>query len=377
MRSQYPLRPIAEVVDIISGVTYDKGDQVYEETDQVILPDGTFKITKKIYLREDLTPDSIKRLYKDDIFICMSSGSKAHVGKCAMIPEDLSYFAGGFMGILRKKTSDILTKYLWAVLSSKSYRLLLGGDSVGSNINNIGGRQGTIKIPLPPLAIQQEIVDEIEQIEAVVFQAERDLSTCQANIENLINTVAAPQEKPLGRIVVCNPSKSTISDMPNTMSVSNDGHIVGAVDRLLGDVRKGSYTYFQENDIIIAKITPCMENGKCALAVGLTNGIGMGSSEFYVFRCGDLILPGYLFAFLNRSVIRIAAEAVMTGKSGHRRVPIEFYQRLLVPLPPLSEQKKIIAEIQQIEDKITQLNMRLDTLKAEKNAVLKKYLWPA
>lgn len=146
------------------------------------------------------------------------------------------------------------------------------------------------------------------------------------------------------------------------------------IDRLLGDVRKGSYTYFRENDIIVAKITPCMENGKCALAVGLTNGIGMGSSEFHVFRCGDLVLPGYLFAFLNRASVREAAEAVMTGASGHRRVPIEFYRQLSIPLPPISEQRRIVAEIQQVEDQISLLNGQLNMLRMEKDAVLKKYL---
>lgn len=194
--------------------------------------------------------------------------------------------------------------------------------------------------------------------------------------------MTAPQEKLLRQVVICNPSKSAISNIPDTISVSfiemaavsNDGHIVGAVDRLLGDIRKGSYTYFQENDIIIAKITPCMENGKCALATGLTNGIGMGSSKFHVFRCSELILPGYLFAFLNRASIREAAEAVMTGASGHRRVPIGFYQQLSIPLPSIKEQQRIVSTIQQAEGRIAQLSAQLESLKAEREAILKKYL---
>ena len=136
------------------------------------------------------------------------------------------------------------------------------------------------------------------------------------------------------------------------------------------EVRKGSYTSFQENDIIIAKITPCMENGKCALATGLTNGIGMGSSEFHVFRCGTEILPKYLFGYLNRQVIRQKAEKMMAGSSGHRRVPIRFYQQLLIPVPPLNDQQKIVSQIQQAEDKITQLDAQLSALRAEKELVL-------
>ena len=69
-------------------------------------------------------------------------------------------------------------------------------------------------------------------------------------------------------------------------SVSDEGYISEKVDRPLGEVLKGSYTYFSEGDIIIAKITPCMENGKCAIARNLTNHIGFGSSEFHVLECG-------------------------------------------------------------------------------------------
>ena len=166
----------------------------------------------------------------------------------------------------------------------------------------------------------------------------------------------------------------TLISFVEMAAVSNDGHIMGAVDRPMGEVRKGSYTYFQENDIIIAKITPCMENGKCALATGLTNGIGMGSSEFHVFRCGATILPKYLFGYLNRRVIRQEAEKVMTGSSGHRRVPIGFYQQLLIPVLPLGDQQKIAVQIQQAEDQITQLDAQLSALRAEKNSILRKYL---
>ncbi len=106
-------------------------------------------------------------------------------------------------------------------------------------------------------------------------------------------------------------------------------------DRTLKEVIKGSYTYFRDGDIIIAKITPCMENGKCALVSGLTNGIGFGSSEFHVFRNSNAaVKQEYLFYYLNRESIRKQAEERMTGASGHRRVPIDFIDELPIPVPP-------------------------------------------
>lgn len=83
-------------------------------------------------------------------------------------------------------------------------------------------------------------------------------------------------------------------------SISNNGFIDTQQDRTLKEVIKGSYTYFRDGDIIIAKITPCMENGKCALVSGLTNGIGFGSSEFHVFRnSSSAVKQEYLFTTLT------------------------------------------------------------------------------
>lgn len=158
-------------------------------------------------------------------------------------------------------------------------------------------------------------------------------------------------------------------------SVSNHGYIEHKVDKLLGEVRKGSYTYFAENDVIIAKITPCMENGKCALATGLTNGIALGSSEFHVFRSkSDELNPKFLFYFLNRESIRKEAEKNMTGASGHRRVPIGFYESLIVPLPEPTEQQKIITQIEQYEQEIQKAEMVMSGIAERKKAVLATYL---
>lgn len=151
-------------------------------------------------------------------------------------------------------------------------------------------------------------------------------------------TVINPSKKELTEI-----SDDTIVSFVEMESVNPAGFIDNKVNRKLGELR-GGYTYFREGDIIIAKITPCMENGKCALAENLTNGIGMGSSEFHVFRAGNGIKKEYLFAYLNRDCVRSLAEANMTGASGHRRVPIEFYQNMLIPIPPMEVQDAIIEE---------------------------------
>ncbi|MDZ7753420.1 MAG: restriction endonuclease subunit S [Gammaproteobacteria bacterium] len=105
----------------------------------------------------------------------------------------------------------------------------------------------------------------------------------------------------------------------------------------------GSYTYFADGDVLLAKITPCFENGKLGIAQGLTNGVGFGSSEFIVFRPDRSLDAAYLFYFLSQDNFRDAGASVMSGAVGHKRVPKEFIEGCPIPLPPLPEQKRIVA----------------------------------
>lgn len=119
-------------------------------------------------------------------------------------------------------------------------------------------------------------------------------------------------------------------------------HLILEEDRQLSDV-SGSYTYFAENDVLLAKITPCFENGKLGIARGLTNGIGFGSSEFIVFRTNEDLLPEYLYYFLLRPIFREQGKAVMTGAVGHKRVPKDFIENIKIPLPALDVQHQIVS----------------------------------
>ena len=101
----------------------------------------------------------------------------------------------------------------------------------------------------------------------------------------------------------------------------------------------------------------------------------MGSSEFHVVRANsDNFLPEYLFALLNRKTVRQAAEKVMTGASGHRRVPAAFYENFEIPVLTLDEQKAFISKVQVMESRITEAQAIIDAIPAKKEAVMKKYL---
>ena len=190
----------------------------------------------------------------------------------------------------------------------------------------------------------------------------------------------------LASVCDLNTSKTEIHDTPDDLlvsfidmaSVSSEGFIERKADRPYGEVRNGGYTYFAEGDFIIAKITPCMENGKCAIAEGLTNGIGFGSSEFHTFRChASEILTKFLFLLLNQTTVRKAAEDAMTGASGHRRVPATFYEEMLIPVPPIPVQQQVIDECAKIDEEYNATRMSIETYRqktadlfAELNAVM-------
>ncbi|MEI8213948.1 MAG: restriction endonuclease subunit S [Planctomycetota bacterium] len=104
----------------------------------------------------------------------------------------------------------------------------------------------------------------------------------------------------------------------------------------------GSYTYFADGDVLLAKITPCFENGKLGIADGLKNGIGFGSSEYFVFRPDATVSKEWLYYFLSRETFRVEGAARMSGAVGHKRVSKEFIEDYPIPVPPLAEQQRIV-----------------------------------
>ncbi len=139
-------------------------------------------------------------------------------------------------------------------------------------------------------------------------------------------------------------------------------------DRTLGDVRKG-FTHFAEGDVLFAKITPCTENGKGAVARGLRNNLGCGTTELHVIRPLGKVDPDYLYRFLSQSHIRRAAKENFTGTAGQARVPKGFIETLELPLPPLAEQRRIVAKLTELLGKVDASQLRL----AKIPALLKRF----
>jgi type I restriction enzyme S subunit len=118
--------------------------------------------------------------------------------------------------------------------------------------------------------------------------------------------------------------------------------------RLLAEV-VGSYTYFADGDVLLAQITPCFENGKLGIAANLKNGIGFGSSEYIVFRTGQLVDKEWLYYFLSRESFRKEGAERMSGAVGHKRVAKDLYP---IPVPQRIEQQRVVGILDEAFDGI-------------------------
>ncbi|MGD9161333.1 MAG: restriction endonuclease subunit S [Desulfobacteraceae bacterium] len=127
----------------------------------------------------------------------------------------------------------------------------------------------------------------------------------------------------------------------------------------ISDVRK-NYSHFAEGDVLFAKITPCMENGKAAIANGLKNGLGCGSTELHVLRAKRGVNKRLLYYYLHQESFRRDAQRNMTGTSGHLRVPAEYIKSAEIPLAPESEQKRIVTKLEKLMAKVDQCKARLE-----------------
>ncbi|MDD5032696.1 MAG: N-6 DNA methylase [Candidatus Pacebacteria bacterium] len=207
-----------------------------------------------------------------------------------------------------------------------------------------------IKIPLPPIEVQREIVGEINNYQKVIDGAKQIIEHSKSSIK--VN----PNWKKVSLKEVCeiNPAKSEVKKISGTTQVSfvpmadieeHQKFFYPKETKPLKDVIK-SYTYFRDNDVLLAKITPCFENGKAGIAKNLTNGIGFGSTEFFVLRSTEKILPELLYYYIAEDRFLKMGKNNMTGSAGQQRLTNNFVSNYSILLPPIEEQTKIVSEIE-------------------------------
>lgn len=189
------------------------------------------------------------------------------------------------------------------------------------------------------------------------------------------------EKKSISEICTINPRRTELGALADDTlvtfvpmnNVSETGEIDTSQTREYHEVKTG-YTYFRENDVLFAKITPCMENGKGAVARNLSNGIGFGSTEFHVLRpIEDLTDSEWLYRLTSLPVFRTHAEMNMTGSAGQKRVPVSFFDQFKVGLPPLELQQKYANIVNQIESQKSLVRQSIDETQRLFDSLMSKY----
>ena len=270
-----------------------------------------------------------------------SAGEVTYVEK-NFFPIDTTYW----VKLVEPERTDIL--YIYHLLKSLDLPSLRGGAGIpGLNRNDVYAKH---KLPLPPLEVQREIVAEIEGYRRVMDGA-------RAVIDNYRPHIPVDPAWPVvktGKCCIVNPKKTELARLDSTISVSfvpmseigeRSMYFFAKDIKQLGAVST-HYTYFKNGDVLIAKVTPCFENGKAGIARGLHNGLGFGSSEFYVLRPLKEVLSQWIFLCLTNPIFRSWAVPQMTGTGGLQRIPKAVIENYQIPLPPLATQQAIVAELE-------------------------------
>jgi type I restriction enzyme M protein len=360
-QTKWPLVELGEVcTDILSGGTPSTEVEWYWNgnipwmTSADIVDNNTIVIRKNI-TKEGLDNSATNLIPKDNIIVVTRVG----LGKVVMNKIDVCISQDSQGLILNKE--KVFPKFLLYLLVEKV--LAFKSTSQGTTIQGVTKNQlKTIQVPLPPLYIQHEIASEIEAYQKIIDGARQV-------VDNYKPKIKIDPEWPMVRLEeVCeiNPKKSIITNLSEDLLVSfvpmadlsqNEMNFIPTQIKILKDV-VGSYTYFQNNDVLIARVTPCFENGKAGLASNLENGIGFGSSEYTVLRAKEITLPQWIYFNIANEVFRKFAKAKMTGTGGLQRVPKEVFADYQIPIPSLYVQQGIVVQIEK-EQQLVSANKHL------------------
>ena len=361
-----------------------------------VLNDDIHYISKDIYNKI-----SNYTISKNDIYITCAGT----IGRVGIIPVE---FDGANLTenadkiIIKHINKNLLVKVLSSYIVQKQIQEVI---TTGCQPKLAIKKIEQLKIPLPPINEQQRIVNIIESLFIKLDRAKELIENTLAQFEQ--NKMAILHKAFTGELTAkwrkennidlsswengilmdfckINPKKINTKEFDDDMIVSfipmpcvSDiwGKIIKKELRKLGEVKKG-YTNFCEGDVLFAKITPCMENGKSAIVDKLENDIGFGSTEFYVLRCDENKLNNkYLHYFVRQKTFRDEAKGEMTGAVGQQRVPKTFLENYKMKLPTIEEQQEIVNILDNLlakYNKIKNLEQQLEKIELLKKAILAK-----
>ena len=244
-------------------------------------------------------------------------------------------------------------------------------------------------VPYPNMQKQRETAGILSMVDGIIVSCQQELTKLDELVKSrFVEMFGLPGTdvhgwgmSSLGEICEINPKKSQDARLTNGLlvsfvpmpSVSESGDIDTTQVKPYDEVKTG-FTYFAENDVLFAKITPCMENSKGAVATGLYNGIGFGSTEFHVLRpAKETATPCWIYTLTVFPQFRIDAASNMTGSAGQRRVPASFLENYRVSVPPLELQNRFAAFAAEVDKSKLAVKQSLEKLETLKKSLMQEY----
>lgn len=288
---------------------------------------------------------------------------------------------GRGLAAIRANNDMINYKYLFYALNYKKNEIESMG--TGSTFKAISKKDiESIKIPVSDIENQVKIVKALDKAQELIDKRKAQIEALDQLTQSVFLEMFGNlkgEKVPLSELCYINPSKKEIENIgkefPVTFlpmaNVSENGELDLSETRLIKEVFE-SFTYFREGDVLFAKITPCMENGKGAIARNLINNIGFGSTEFHVLRPKENVNSTWLYYLTSLQSFRKQAEANMTGSAGQKRVPKQFFSKYKVVLPPIELQNQFAKIVQKIQSQKEIIKKSLEELENNFNSLMQR-----
>ena len=383
----WEVKTLGEVTDIFKGGTPKRNVERYFQGNIAwAIPTDITKLNGALYIDDTETHISEEALGKSSARLLPAGTvlltSRATIGKVAITKIPIATNQGFANFLCKEVIANVFLAYY--LRSITDLLISLGGGTTFLEVTK--KTLLNVEIPLPPLSEQHRIVTKIEELFTKLDTGINELHKAQSQLKRYRQSVlkaafegklteawrAEHQEKiepatliasdlpdgwmwmTLEEVSELNPridKKSIDDDLEVTfLPMKNVEELSGKMDlsetKRFSELKRKSYTPFRDGDILFAKVTPCMENGKIAIAYDLRNGIGFGSTEFHVIRLPEDQSKQFFFFYFLQQKFRQEARRAMTGGVGLLRVPTGYMRKVPIPLPPLPEQQAIVSEVE-------------------------------
>lgn len=359
---------LSEIALLQRGLTYNKGDEVPSSSKIVLrsnnidLDSHSLDLSELKYLREDFVIPEDRKVKKDSIFICMSNGSKQHVGKVAFIDRDMDYAFGGFMGLIIPKPS-ISAKYVFYACNSSSYRTFLSQIGNGIGITNLRFSElEKFEIPVPSIEEQQRIVDELDLLSGIIDKKNAQLRDLDALAQSIFyemfgDPVTNEKGWPTAQL-------SSVSTLFNGRAYKQDELLSTGKYRVLrvGNFFTNSNYYYSDLELEDDKYC---DNGDLLFAWSASFGafIWSGEKVIYHYHIWKVLFDN---AKLNKEFYRFLLNTMTSSflndvhGIGMVHLTKAGMEQYILPIPPMEKQEEFANKIASIEKQRTVIQASLD-----------------